>query len=433
MKRIIKSISLICLAASAVWAQTTVPAPVVRFLTNIGNIDVTLTPAAAPLTVANFLTYVNSGAYASSIIHRSVPGFVIQGGGYQLVAGVPTAITALPNVLNEYNVANTRGTIAMAKVDGDPNSANSQWFFNLVDNSTTLGTSNNGGFTVFGKVTAPNSLTIMDRIAALPTQNITTGLDTVPYAGTSYVVVNNILYVPQASASAVQSAASFASSTTGVSPGEFLVLYGQNLGPASLATLTLDSTGKVNTYLAGTRVLFNGTAAPMVYTSSGQVSAIVPQNLAGRPSVSIVVEYLGVQSAAIALPVVGSNPAIFTQNSSGKGDSIVIRLDGSLVTTANPAKADDILILYGEGYGDISDGPPDGTIVSTLLPKPLDPVRLLIDGKEYPTLYAGGAGGLVSGVLQVNFKVPALTPGPHDIQLQVLDRKSPSGVNLQTN
>lgn len=432
MKRITKSISLICLAASATWAQTTTPAPQVRFLTNIGNIDVTLTPAAAPLTVANFLAYVNNGAYASSIIHRSVPGFVIQGGGYQLVAGVPTPITALPNVVNEYNVPNTRGTIAMAKVDGDPNSANSQWFFNLVDNSTTLGTSNNGGFTVFGKVTTASSLTIMDRIASLPTQNITTGLDTVPYAGTSYVVVNNILYIPQASAAAVQSAASFASSTGGVSPGEFLVLYGQNLGPAALATLTLDSQGKVNTYLGGTRVLFNGTAAPMVYTSSGQVSAIVPQNLAGRSTVSIVVEYLGVQSAAIALPVVGSNPAIFTQNSSGKGDSIVIRLDGSLVTTANPAKADDVLILYGEGYGDISDGPPDGTIVTTLLPKPLDPVRLLIDSKEYPTLYAGGAGGLVSGVLQVNFKVPALAPGAHDIQLQVLDRKSPSGVNLQT-
>ena len=134
----------------------------------------------------------------------------------------------------------------------------------------------------------------------------------------------------------------------------------------------------------------------------------------------------------MTLPVVSANPAIFTQNSSGKGDSIVIRLDGSLVTTANAAKVDDILILYGEGYGDISDGPPDGTIVSTLLPKPLDPVRLLIDGKEYPTLYAGGAGGLVSGVLQVNFKVPQLAPGPHDIQLQVLDRKSPAGVNLQT-
>ncbi len=433
MKRIAKSISLICLASSAVWAQTTAPAPVVRFLTNIGNIDVTLTPAAAPLTVANFLAYVDSSAYKNSIIHRSVPQFVIQGGGYQLVDGVPTPITALPNVVNEYNVPNTRGTIAMAKVGGDPNSANSQWFFNLVDNTSTLDTTNNGGFTVFGKVTAPNSLTIMDRIAALPTQNITTGLDTVPYAGTSYVVINNILYIPQTSAAAVQSAASFASSTSGVSPGEFLVLYGQNLGPAPLATLTLDSQGKVNTYLAGTRVLFNGTAAPMVYTSSGQVSAIVPQNLAGRPTVSIVVEYLGVQSAAIALPVVGSNPAIFTQNSSGKGDSIVIRLDGSLVTAANPAKEGDTLILYGEGYGDISDGPPDGTIVTgALLPKPLDPVRLLIDGKEYPTLYAGGAGGLVSGVLQVNFTVPALTPGPHDIQLQVLDRKSPSGVNLQT-
>ena len=432
MNRILKSIILFCLATSAIYAQTA-PAPQVRFKTNIGDIDVTLQPASAPLTVANFLNYVNKGAYANSIFHRSVPGFVIQGGGFYLVAGAPTAIAEDPAVTNEFKISNTRGTLSMARLGGQVNSATNQWFFNLADNSSNLD-GVDGGFTVFGKVATSASLTIMDRIAGLPIQNLGAPLDTVPYAGASYVVVNNILYIPQASAAAVQSAASFASSTGGVSPGEFLVLYGQNLGPATLATLTLDSTGKVNTYLAGTRVLFNGTAAPMVYTSSGQVSVIVPQNLAGRATVSIVIEYLGVQSAGITLPVVGSNPAIFTQNSSGKGDSIVIRNDdASLVTTANPAKADDILILYGEGYGDISDGPPDGTIVTgALLPKPLDPVRLLIDGKEYPTLYAGGAGGLVSGVLQVNFKVPTLTPGAHDIQLQVLDRKSPSGVNLQT-
>ena len=418
------------MAASAVFAQTANP-PQVRFQTNIGNIDVTLQPAAAPLTVANFLKYVDKGAYANSIIHRSVANFVIQGGGFYLNSGVPTAIAEDAAVTNEFKISNTRGTLSMARLGGQVNSATNQWFFNLADNSSNLDNVD-GGFTVFGKVTATSSLTIMDRIAGLPIQNLGSPLDTVPYAGASFVVVNNILYIPQASAAAVQSAASFASSTDGVSPGEFLVLYGQNLGPAALTTLTLDSQGKVNTFLGGTRVLFNGTAAPLLYTSSGQVSAIVPQNLAGRSTVSIVVEYLGVQSAGMTLPVIGSNPAIFTQNSSGKGDSIVIRLDGSLVTAANPAKQDDILILYGEGYGDISDGPADGTIVSTLLPKPLDPVRLLIDGKEYPTLYAGGAGGLVSGVLQVNFKVPALPAGPHNIQLQILDRKSPAGVNLQT-
>ena len=430
MKRITKSIAVFCLAASAVCAQTT-PAPQVRFKTNIGDIDVTLAPDVAPATVANFLNYVNKGAYANSIFHRSVPGFIIQGGGFKLVDGVPTVIPEDTAVVNEYKISNTRGTISMAKLGDNPNSATNQWFFNLADNSGNLD-NQNGGFTAFGRVTSSSSLTIMDRIAGLPIQNLGAPLDTAPYSGSSFVVVNNILYIPQASAAAVQSAASFVSSTTGVSPGEFLVLYGQNLGPATLATLTLDSQGKVNTFLAGTRVLFNGTAAPMVYTSAGQVSAIVPQNLAGRSTVSIVIEYQGVQAPGMTLPVVSANPAIFTQNSSGKGDSIVIRLDGSLVTTANAAKVDDILILYGEGYGDISDGPPDGTIVSTLLPKPLDPVRLLIDGKEYPTLYAGGAGGLVSGVLQVNFKVPQLAPGPHDIQLQVLDRKSPAGVNIQT-
>jgi len=423
----------ICLAAASLSAQTTV-APQVRFKTNIGDIDVTLQTASAPATVANFLNYMNKGSYANSIIHRSVPGFVIQGGGFQLVSGVPTAIPEDPAVMNEFKISNTRGTLSMARLGGQVNSATNQWFFNLADNSANLDNTDQG-FTVFGKVSNNNSLTIMDAIAKLPIQALgASPLDTVPYSGSSFVIVNNILYIPQASAAAVQSAASFTSSTNGIAPGEFLVIYGQNLGPATLTTLTLDSQGVTNKFLGGTRVLFNGIAAPLVYTSTGQVSAIVPQNLAGRISASIVVENQGVQSAGITLPVVASNPAIFTQNSSGSGDAVIIRLDASLVTTANPAKLDDILILYGEGYGAATDetSVPDGTIISTSLPVPAEKVLLLIDGTVYPTLYAGAAGGLVNGVLQVNFKVPQLAAGSHKIQLQVGQVKSPATVNLQT-
>jgi len=428
--KFIQSIALFCLVAAALPAQTT-PAPIMRFKTNIGDIDVLLYPDAAPLTVANFLRYVDKGAYTSSIIHRSVPNFVIQGGGYQLVSGVPTAIASDAAVTNEFKISNGRGTIAMAKVDGDPNSATNQWFFNLVDNAGNLD-SNNGGFTVFGKINSSAGLTIMDQIAKLPIQNLGAPLDTVPYSGVSYVTVNNILYVPQTSAASIQSAASLALSTDGVAPGEIIVLYGQNLGPATLTTLALDSQGKVATFLGGTRVLFNQTPAPIIYTSSGQVSVVVPQNLAGRNSVSIVVEYLGAQSAGITQKVAVSNPAIFTLTASGKGDSATVHLDGSAVDASKPASVGEIVILYGQGYGDTSVSVPDGTIVSSTLPVPLTPVKMLIDGTEVPSLYAGGAGGIVSGVLQVNFKVPQLSAGSHEVQIQVGDRKSPAGVKLQT-
>jgi len=148
-------------------------ATTVRLQTTLGIIDIQLYDEAAPLTVANFLSYVDSGAYTDSFIHRSVPGFVLQGGGYtwNSTTNSVNAITANAPVANEYSAtrSNLRGTVAMAKVGGDPNSATNQWFINLGDNSANLD-NQNGGFTVFGKIT-DNSMAVVDAIAALPTAN----------------------------------------------------------------------------------------------------------------------------------------------------------------------------------------------------------------------------------------------------------------------
>ena len=145
----------------------TATAQTVRFKTNLGDIDVAMLPANAPQTVANFLKYMNRGSYNSSVIHRSVPGFVIQGGGYQFNNGNLPKILQDPAVRNEYAVSNIRGTIAMAKLGNDANSATTEWFFNLSDNSSNLNNTN-GGFTVFGRITNTAGLAIMDRIAAVP-------------------------------------------------------------------------------------------------------------------------------------------------------------------------------------------------------------------------------------------------------------------------
>ena len=128
--------------------------------------------AGAPNTVDNFVNYVNDGDYVDSIIHRSIPGFVIQGGGFTVndlqVGNVP----ADPAVNNEFSEdrSNLRGTIAMAKLGNDPNSATNQWFFNLGNNSENLD-NQNGGFTVFGEVLNEADLASIDAIAALPTVN----------------------------------------------------------------------------------------------------------------------------------------------------------------------------------------------------------------------------------------------------------------------
>lgn len=145
-------------------------ATVVRLQTVLGVVDIALFDGEAPRTVANFLGYVNRGAYNSSFIHRSVPGFVIQGGGYIWDTGV-MQVTAGAPVANEFSAtrSNLRGTLAMAKLGGNPDSATSQWFINLADNVANLD-NQNGGFTVFGRV-AGNGMAVVDAIAALTTVN----------------------------------------------------------------------------------------------------------------------------------------------------------------------------------------------------------------------------------------------------------------------
>ncbi len=143
-----------------------VGATVVRFETNFGNIDLEMKETEAPLTVANFLTYVNDGDYDNSIIHRSIPNFVIQGGALYSDGNQIVEIPANPPVQNEFNLSNVRGTVAMAKLNNQPNSATNNFFVNLRDNSANLD-SQNGGFTVFAEVVA--GMEIVDLISSLQT------------------------------------------------------------------------------------------------------------------------------------------------------------------------------------------------------------------------------------------------------------------------
>lgn len=136
----------------------------VKMQTDLGDIDIELFDDVTPDTVANFLNYVQRGDYDGTIIHRSVPGFIVQGGGFGFTDRVTTVTTDAP-VVNEFNRSNLRGTIAMAKLGGDPDSATSQWFFNLGDNSANLD-NQNGGFTVFGQVVG-NGMQVVDAIATL--------------------------------------------------------------------------------------------------------------------------------------------------------------------------------------------------------------------------------------------------------------------------
>lgn len=125
---------------------------VVRFETSMGDIDIELFDSAAPQTVANFLGYVRRGDYDRTFFHRLDSDFVVQGGLSRIdPSGTGFAeIPRHPPIVNEFNQSNLQGTIAMARVGGQVNSATSQFFFNLVNN-TFLDTVDQG-FTVFGRI-----------------------------------------------------------------------------------------------------------------------------------------------------------------------------------------------------------------------------------------------------------------------------------------
>ncbi|HQU61568.1 MAG: peptidylprolyl isomerase [Burkholderiales bacterium] len=148
----------------------------------MGQFCMELFERQAPGTVANFIRYIDSGAYAQSIFHRSMPGFVIQGGGFKVTGSDTGAKVSVVDVFdpikNEFGISNTRGTVAMAKVGRDPDSATSQWFVSLADNSANLD-NQNGGFTVFAKILY-DGMAIFDTIAALQRVNFGGALSTTP-------------------------------------------------------------------------------------------------------------------------------------------------------------------------------------------------------------------------------------------------------------
>ncbi|PTX91646.1 peptidylprolyl isomerase [Opitutus sp. ER46] len=145
---------------------------VVLFDTSFGKFAVDLRRDVAPRHVENFLGYVQRGDYTNSFFHRSAAfdasgNSIIQGGGYTISAAGAAQIPAQAPVPLEYRLANERGTLAAARAPGDVNSATSQWYFNVRDNSALLNEANNGGYTVFGRVIG-NGMSVVDAIAAQP-------------------------------------------------------------------------------------------------------------------------------------------------------------------------------------------------------------------------------------------------------------------------
>ena len=218
----------------------------------------------------------------------------------------------------------------------------------------------------------------------------------------AYTAMQNALETspPVASAAGLVNAASYAGGP--VAPGEVVLLFGATFGPATLQLAQPDSNGVMPTQTAQTRLLFDGIAAPVLYSQVGQMAAVVPFAVAGKTTTQVVYEYQGLDSGPMTVSVAPTMPGLF---------SVILDTSYQVVSQSNPAHQGDLISLYLAGGGVTRPASQDGEVLSA----PPFPVlaalpQVKIGGVDCPVQYAGGASGLVAGVTQMNVSVAVGVP-----------------------
>jgi uncharacterized protein (TIGR03437 family) len=233
---------------------------------------------------------------------------------------------------------------------------------------------------------------------------------------------------PQLSPSSVVSSASYAGGA--VAPGELVTVFQANYGPGNLVGAQLDSQARLSSNLAGAQVLFDSVAAPLVYAVAGQVSAVVPFEVASQQQTVIQYQYNGVKSNSVTVPVAQSFPAIFSADGTGTGPGAILNQDDSLNTAGNPAPGGSIIMAFATGGGTIRGGATDGAIAAGPGSQTLD-VAATIGGVPATVVYAGPGPGEVNGVMQVNVRVPTGLVGVQGLMITVGNAASQSGITVE--
>ncbi len=217
---------------------------------------------------------------------------------------------------------------------------------------------------------------------------------------------------------------------TAIVPGQIVTLYGSAIGPAAPAGLALTAQGRVATQLNNTRVLFNGIPAPLAYVSANQINCVVPYGIPDT-TVTVRVEVGGRPTNSLSLPVQPAGPAFFTYNSSGQGGGAFLNENDSINTTDNPSEGGAIVVLYATGTGRTTPAQADGEVTGSNPPRPAQTVKVFIADREAELLFAGSTPGVVSGLTQLNVRVPRdLAPGLVPVVLEVGGIRSPRTVSL---
>jgi cyclophilin family peptidyl-prolyl cis-trans isomerase len=295
--------SVIPAGDTVVEVQTSLPAPNDEF-------PMILTNAATPKTVANFLGYIANGEYTNQIIHRSIPGFIIQGGGFNTAGGSLVPGAAIEGESATATLKNTTGTIAMALSTG-PNSGTNEWFYNLADNPELDDTSDGGPFTAFGEVIY-NGLTAIDAIAAVPVYNASSSngawsnlplqnynsdsgsFDSSNFVSISMVVDNNPLIYSVTSSNDTKVTAAIANGSLQLTPVA--------AGTATITVTATDLGGGTATQTIPVTVSAPGLPAVSVGPASGTIGTdsqiTFPVTLSAAASTAVDVEYATVAGTA---------------------------------------------------------------------------------------------------------------------------------------
>ena len=367
----------------------------------------------------------NSGAPLSATI-------LIAGMSVTVTQVTPT-VTASPTSLNfAYQAGGDTPLPATISVTGSANGLRFSATGSALSGGNWLSMSPSSGVT-------PGSITVSVNPSGL-TANTYTGTIVVSggssASGSTTINVTLTVTAPLPTIKAVTNAASYAIGA--VSPGELVTIFGTAIGPATAASATTDpATGKLATAIGGVQVLFNGIAAPMIYASSTQVSAVVPYEMASVANPSAWIKYAGQTSNAYPLTTAATVPGLFTQNASGSGPGAILNQDNSVNGPGNRAAKGSIVQVFMTGEGQTSPPSLTGTITAATLPAPqVTPAPLLavgvtINGQPALYVYAGEAPGLVAGMMQLNVQIPAnAASGELPILVSVGGNTSQKGVTV---
>jgi peptidyl-prolyl cis-trans isomerase A (cyclophilin A) len=172
--------------------------------TTLGTIVVELDDEKAPISVANFKMYAKEGFYDKTLFHRVIPGFMVQGGGFDHHGAYPQTMHKKPGakagIKNEWTNGekNQRATLAMARLGNQPDSATNQFFINLADNDFLDQPRDGAGYAVFGKVIG--GMDVVDKIAGVPTTTFTIGGQRMGDVPTKPMMIESIAFVTKAEA-----------------------------------------------------------------------------------------------------------------------------------------------------------------------------------------------------------------------------------------